>query len=238
MLMNMRTAPFLFVACGLAVACAAAEDAAPAPAPSPTKTADAAAEPKKDPPAPLPELTAEERERVQKLIAQLDDEEFATREEAGKALAAFGPKAEKALKAAFAASGSAEARLRLERILNTIEALTVDLNGDWEETFETIEGHRYYRIAVAPAGGMAIAPTDYTQYRQYTFDETKYKDGELHYHEVCNPGYEFDARLKFEGKDKLQGTLVRRSDQRSFTLILRRLTEKEIADLKKNPARE
>jgi hypothetical protein len=85
---------------------------------------------------------------------------------------------------------------------------------------------------------MSIAPTDYTQYRHYTFDETKYKDGELRYHEVCNPGYEFDAKLRFEGKDKLKGTLVRRSDQRSFALELRRLTEKEIETLKKNPARE
>jgi hypothetical protein len=74
-----------------------------------------------------------DRKRLQRLIADLDADEFATREAATKALAKLGGAAESALRQALAARPSAEARVRLERLLKPLgrdRALTAEQQRD------------------------------------------------------------------------------------------------------------
>jgi hypothetical protein len=170
--------------------------------------ADAPHPAEKPPVQPTPEQEA----KIKKLVARLDAEEFEDREAASAALNEFGVVAELPLRDAFAKEPSPEARVRLTRLLASIEALKCDLAGEWEETKENISYKCYYRLSVGPTGALCMAVTEYNADQQYTFDDVRIKDGKLMLHETFNPGYEFDMVLKVINKDKLTGTATRRSD--------------------------
>ncbi len=76
------------------------------------------------PPAPKPDAR-----RVKDLIAKLDDNDFAVREAASRALAALGEAVEPDLRAALAVRPSPEARGRCERLLEAIAKGTLDADG-------------------------------------------------------------------------------------------------------------
>jgi hypothetical protein len=68
--------------------------------------------------AKLRPATAEDAARIPRLIRQLDDDEYETREKAMKELAALGLEARDALREAVGATESAEARRRMEDLLS------------------------------------------------------------------------------------------------------------------------
>jgi len=65
-------------------------------------------------------MTAADAERIRKLIAELDSDEFRTREKAFKALFDLGLEAKPALQAARAKASSAESARRLDQLLATL----------------------------------------------------------------------------------------------------------------------
>jgi WD40 repeat protein len=66
-----------------------------------------------------------EKARVQKLLADLDAEDFAAREAAGKELARFGPLVEPALRQALAETTSEEVRKRVQPLLKALEGWVI-----------------------------------------------------------------------------------------------------------------
>jgi dipeptidyl aminopeptidase/acylaminoacyl peptidase len=66
-------------------------------------------------------LVPVERKRATKLLADLDSDDFATREKASKELARLGPAAEPALRRALAARPPLEALRRIEKLLRGLE---------------------------------------------------------------------------------------------------------------------
>lgn len=60
--------------------------------------------------------TPKEKGRIRELLVKLDDDDYATREEAGKAMLAVGFVAEPELRRAMKASPSAEVRIRCRRL--------------------------------------------------------------------------------------------------------------------------
>jgi hypothetical protein len=65
-------------------------------------------------------VTAADAERIRRLIAELDSDEFRTREKAFKTLFDLGPEAKPALQAARAKASSAETTMRLDQLLATL----------------------------------------------------------------------------------------------------------------------
>jgi hypothetical protein len=76
-------------------------------------------------PVPRAPRPANDTERVARLIADLDDDEFEIREKASTALRLMGPAAGPALRKAMERTASAEVKLRLEKLLELLEVSTL-----------------------------------------------------------------------------------------------------------------
>src|SRR5207237_10220780 len=74
----------------------------------------------------LPREASADPVQIRRLLAQLDDELFTTRERATRELAAFGDAAEPLLREYLATTTSPEASQRLEVLLESIRAGTFD----------------------------------------------------------------------------------------------------------------
>lgn len=115
----MRTLAFLCAASLMLAAGCAGRGASPAAAvPEPTPAAAAAPA---IAPAPALAPAESEAERIQRLVKQLGDAEFAAREQASRELAALGKKALPALEAA-ASDGDAERSARAKALIERINA--------------------------------------------------------------------------------------------------------------------
>jgi WD40 repeat protein len=69
----------------------------------------------------LREPEKKDRERIKELVAQLDDDSYATREEACQQLLSFGLRAEAALRKAITETDSVEVRIRARRLRARIQ---------------------------------------------------------------------------------------------------------------------
>jgi hypothetical protein len=206
----------------LGAAAIAGEAKAPPAPDANAKVAEAEKKSEKAPAQPTPEQAV----KIKKLIARLDADEFTEREAASTALNEFGAVAEIPLREAFARETSPEARMRLTRLLSSVEALKCDLTGEWEESMENIGHKNYYRLTTGPAGELRMAVTDYSEYQEFTIDTIRIKDGKLMLHATYMPGYEFDLDLKIIDKDKLTGTGKRRSDGLTLKVDYARVTKR------------
>jgi len=82
-----------------------------------------------------------DEKRVQKLIAQLDDDQFAVREQATKELQELGDRAEKALRQAVEGRTTPELRQRLETLLDQLKMPAT--SADWLQLTRAIEVLEY-----------------------------------------------------------------------------------------------
>jgi DNA-binding beta-propeller fold protein YncE len=107
-----------------------------------------------------------DQKKLKQLVADLDSDEFDRREAATKALEKLGPAAEDVLRAALAASPSAEARARLERLLQglsgTVLALTPEQQRDVRavrvlEQAGTPEARKVLEVLVKETSGWWVA---------------------------------------------------------------------------------
>lgn len=212
------------LAIGVAVSAFAA-GGEPGPEAAPLPAGQAQPQTEGSPAAPV-QPSAQELERIKELLPQLDDDTFDRRQAASRALLELGLKAERPLREALAADPSPEARVRLLDLLGILDALKAGIAGDWEETWEGIDQKGNHRIWIT-AGELNIAPTDYAEHhQQYKFFNVKMKDGEMTFHQITNPGYEFDVRLKIMDKDVLKGEATRRSDGLVLKVEFKRIKER------------
>jgi RNA polymerase sigma factor (sigma-70 family) len=108
---------------------------------------------------------APEPKQLARLIAGLDADEFAVREEATRALEKLGPLARRALRQALDSRPSAEARVRIERLLDRADtqALSTEELGAWRgievlEHIGTAEARQVLeQLAAGEAGGRSTA---------------------------------------------------------------------------------
>jgi HEAT repeat protein len=85
-------------------------------------------------------LPVEQRERIARLVAELDDDDFGVREKATAALEKLGPQAEPSLRETLSGSPTPEVRRRTEALLKklgTPEAL--DARRRWLRALEALE---------------------------------------------------------------------------------------------------
>jgi hypothetical protein len=87
-------------------------------------------------PAPIDRALGE---KIDKLVAQMNDDRFSAREQASQQAAALGDAAEPFLKEALKTTNSAEARHRIRRLLADIAGAPLVLSADQQRTIRAVQ---------------------------------------------------------------------------------------------------
>jgi hypothetical protein len=103
--------------------------------------------------APPDRATAD---RIARLIAQLDDDDFAVREEATAELRRIGPPAEAALRRALAESPSAELRRRARDLLRSVKTRFAGESAGWSWIYGSIAHGQTFRAAGADVRSLRL----------------------------------------------------------------------------------
>ena len=151
---------------------------------------------------------------IRRLIALLDDDDWRTRDRAGEELMRIGRPAEEDLKAAMERPGaSAEVKLRAGELYSRIASWRLDIKGVWEvQLWGNITYLDLVRISVGPDGKIKMDCPPDAPHPHYVFSKPVREGNTFTYHELANPGYEFDMVLKVISPTELSGTRTRQSD--------------------------
>jgi WD40 repeat protein len=105
----------------------------------------------------LPAVSEADRKRMDRLVAELDNDAFAVREKAAAELAATGVVAEPALRRAMKAKPSAEVRQRAGELLRKIQVPDLKKDADYRRDLRLVEALEYLGTAEAEAALRTVA---------------------------------------------------------------------------------